>query len=228
MVVHRLHTTKIHREHNEATATQRALTDLRAAILTFDLKPGEPLGEDELARRLEVSRTPIREALSLLEQEGLVRRIRNRGAMVADVSLQAVLEAYEVRQHLESAAARTACAHVTDQDSAVIRSTVARMHPQPASISEKLENEEDDRRIHNVVLLVAGNALLQDVVEQSRRRTQRVMFVLPQGRYSTSIAEHEAIADALEARDADAAEVAMRRHLQRAAERLSPLWTGVQ
>jgi DNA-binding GntR family transcriptional regulator len=211
-----------------ATATQRVLTDLRASILSFELKPGEPLGEDELARRLEVSRTPVREALSLLQQEGLVRRIRNRGAMVADVSLQAVLEAYEVRQHLESAAARKACAHVTDDDVAEIRSTIARMHPQPANIEEKLENEALDRGVHNVVLRVAGNTLLKDVVEQTRRRTQRVMFVLPQGRYGTSIAEHQAIADALQARDADAAEEAMRRHLQTASERLYPLWMGAQ
>lgn len=165
-----------------ATATQRVLSELRAAILSFELKPGEPLGEDELARRLDVSRTPVREALSLLQQEGLVRRIRNRGAMVADVSLQSVLEAYEVRKHLESAAARMACAHVTDADVAEIRSTLERMHSQPASITEKLENEDRDRWIHNVVLRAAGNGLLQEMVEQTRRRTQRVMFVLPQGR----------------------------------------------
>lgn len=205
------------------SATQRVVHQLRTEILSFQLQPGEPLGEDELARRLEVSRTPIREALSWLEQEGLIRRIPKRGAIVADVSTASVLEAYEIRQRLESLAAHKAVENITDEQIREIRGTAATMHPRPQSISEVLDNDKLDRHIHAIVLQAAGSQLLSEIVDATRQRTHRLMFVVPPGRYRTSIDEHDALADALAARDADAAERAMQTHLSLAAKRLNPM-----
>lgn len=208
------------RAHSEQSVTDLACERLRSDILGFALAPGAPLIEEELAKRLQLSRTPIREALRLLEREGLVQRVRNRGATVADVSLAAVLEAYEIREHLEAAAARKAAANVLPDQIAEIRTASERLHPRPESTAQLLANEELDRRIHSIVLIAGGNRLLRETAEATRRRTQRVMFLVPTGRYAGSILEHHAIADALESRDPDAAERAMRLHLRRAAERL--------
>jgi DNA-binding GntR family transcriptional regulator len=90
----------------------KAFTHLEGAILTGELKPRERLVEQELAERLQMSRTPIREALRRLEERGLVRILPHRGAIVAELSPVDVENIYAVRSHLESLAARLAAERI--------------------------------------------------------------------------------------------------------------------
>ena len=99
-----------------------AYTSLESAILTGELKPCERLVEQELAARLGMSRTPIREALRRLEERGLVRILPHRGAVVAEISPVDIENIYTVRCHVESLAARLAAERLADRGPA---------HPQP-------------------------------------------------------------------------------------------------
>lgn len=205
-----------------SSATDFVCDLLRSEILSFRLLPKEPLVEEELAVRFGVSRTPVREALRSLEKECLVSRIPSRGCFVSDVEFKTVFEAYYIRECLESAAARIATPTITTSAIDEMRQLCRRIRSTPRDNDDLLWNEEMDQQVHRIVLDTARNALLKDTVDQTRRLTQRVMFMVPSDRYEGAIHEHLRIADALEARNADAAADAMREHLQNAARRLLP------
>src|SRR5262244_3771229 len=102
--------------HDRRKVTDWVYEELKLAIVDLRLAPGEPLREATLAEQLGVSKTPIRQALTMLEQEGLVETMSFKGAVVAGYSKQDLLEIYELRELLENAAARAAAASMSDED----------------------------------------------------------------------------------------------------------------
>src|SRR5215469_13013716 len=105
-------------QHDRRKVTDWVYEELKAAIVDLRLAPGEPLREATLAEQLGVSKTPIRQALTMLEQEGLVETTSFKGAVVAGYSRQDLLEIYELRELLENAAARAAAQSMSDKDRA--------------------------------------------------------------------------------------------------------------
>src|SRR4051812_33639725 len=89
---------------------------LRSMILSGTIGMGEPLVERPLAARLGVSRTPLRQTITMLEREGLVRLVEGKGAFVASFSVEDVIEIYHLREGLEPIAARLACPHIPEQE----------------------------------------------------------------------------------------------------------------
>ncbi len=200
--------------------TTEAVTDaLREAILDGALPPSAWLREDEIASRLEVSRTPVREALRRLSDEGLAYKTAHHGTVVSPMSMEDVLALYVVRENLEGLAARLTASR---NEKALV--------PALREVQEKMESLVDSGdftalsqhniTFHRLIREAAGNLYLERFLgqaEQAVRRLAPTTFASP-GRAATACAEHADIIDAIAACDPDAAEEAGKRHMRHARE----------
>lgn len=200
---------------------QSAYRQLKEQIVTFQLKPGDPLQEVQLAEAFGVSRTPIREALRMLMREGLVEIQPRRGAYVAFLSFRDVLEAYEARYYLEPPAARKAAQNMTAEGAARLEALINSYVDQPDNFEQALMAERADVDFHDLVMEFAGNSLLRHMVREARANTQRVAFYVTPGRHQQSRLEHNDIRLALVEHDGERAELIMREHILSARSRLS-------
>ena len=204
--------------HDEAAA------QLRDRIFAGELTPGTFLDEARLAQQLSISRTPLREALKVLTAEGLVRHEPRRGCFVNEVTEQDLNEIFPVIALLEGRCAYEAALNATDADLQVLE-----------ALHDKLARHAKARRIndyyavnftiHEAIITVANNRWLAQVIGDLRKivKLARLQQLHAPGRLDQSLSEHLALFAALKARDAEAAEVAMRTHLGRQREALRGL-----
>ena len=195
------------RLHDEVTAR------LRDLIVENQLRPGERVPELEIAARLGVSRTPIREALKVLAAEGLVEMQPLRGAIVRAFSAKDAQDMLRVIALLEEFAAREACSASQERIDAVLA-----LHEQ-MRVHFRLRERQPyfalNQRFHEAVVALAGNDTLSTTHAALAQRMRRIRYVgnsVPDN-WGAAMAEHEAMAQALAARDADAMARAMREHL---------------
>lgn len=194
-------------------AYQRLLDDMRDGTLL----PGDRLRETELADRLGVSRTPIREAIRQLEADGLVTHVPRQGATVRRLDYAEVMELYEMRAVLEGTAARLAARAASDVELDELAALNARL----ATIPPGPEAARLNRIFHATLLDAAKNRFLS----KSMASLQKSLMILgpttlsDSARANTANAEHDRLIEALKARDGDAAEAAMRAHIE-ASQRL--------
>ncbi|MDP9763229.1 GntR family transcriptional regulator [Deinococcus enclensis] len=186
---------------------------LRRAILDGDFTPGERLGEVELGEKLGVSRTPIREALLRLTQEGLLTAEANKGVRVRTVSADEARDTYTVRAELDALAAALAATHHTPDDAHALH---AALHDLNRSGSDDYRDQTRlDLAFHRRIAQAAHNAPLTDL---SRDLEHRIALIKHQTRtynaHPDTQAQHEAILQAVLNRDPDAARAAARRHVQ--------------
>lgn len=194
---------------NVVTATADALRD---AICEEALPPGAWLREVALAEALGVSRTPVREALARLEEEGFVVRERGAGARVTTVSLEDMSVVYQVRGSLESLAARFIAARIAPEGVAVFESLQDEMRAAAAD-GDSHAFSRANVRFHKQLSLSAGNAYLSrllSTVEIGLRRFGARTFT--SARMEEVLAEHDALVRAFAAGDADAAAEAASAH----------------
>lgn len=187
---------------------------LRAEIREGKLSPGDRLRETEIAERLDVSRTPVREALKRLESDGLVVFSQPRGLTVAELSASQVADLYAMREVLEAAAARFAAEHASVMELESLKQLVAQ-HPSIKTPGEASRNNRQiDRAIaeasHNVYLLKALN-VLQDAVSLLGTTT----YAVP-GRIKLGLSEIASVVQAIVDRNPAEAEMAARRHIRAA------------
>lgn len=181
------------------------------AIDTGIYKPGDRLVESELAERFGVSRTPIREALQRLETQSLLER-DGRSMIVASLDHNQMAELYVVRRELEGLAARLAARHATVEEVAVLRDMVRsdnRLVKDPAALSRA------NRRFHQQIHLASHNRYLVQQLDLVHR-TMALMAtssLAAEGRGEIAQSEHDGIVAAIEARDEEAAEKALRDHI---------------
>jgi DNA-binding GntR family transcriptional regulator len=204
-----------HRGH-----TTDAVTDaLREALLDGVIPPTTWLREDELARAFKVSRTPVREALRRLADEGLVIKTMNHGTIVAPLSLEDILALYVVREDLEGIAARLAAVYCPPGLVDQLDEVGERMR----KAAEKADVPALSRlnlEWHRVLREGADNTYLDRFlgqVEQAVRRMPSSTLGHP-GRADEVVREHDAVVRAIEARDGEAAERLARAHMHRARE----------
>ncbi|MBP2437354.1 GntR family transcriptional regulator [Microbacterium amylolyticum] len=187
---------------------------IRAAIMSGEMVPNQRLVEADLTERYGITRSAVRAALVVLEGEGVVERLPNRGARVRQISLEEAVEIVEVREGLEVLCVRRACERLTPADaeqfSALGDQMSSAVHegdlPRYASL-----NQDMDRRIWELSGHETAAVLLHRLRAQSARHQFRLAY--QPGRAKESLGEHLAIIDALLARDADRAEQATRQHL---------------
>lgn len=188
---------------------------LRRAILTLRLKPSEALSEKELALTLGVSRTPVREALIRLADEGLIDILPQRGSFVAPIRVAEVVEAQFIREALEVAVVSRAADHGTP---ALVQRLKTNLHDQRRAVAARdhetfLSLDEDFHHfLSDSIDLPRGWKVIQSVKGQ----LDRVRFLsLPEpGHLEVLQEQHTAIASAVKTRDAELAGKHMRTHLQ--------------
>ncbi|MEO1306986.1 MAG: GntR family transcriptional regulator [Pseudomonadota bacterium] len=187
---------------------------LRTRILRGELKPGQHVVERKLCAELDVSRTPMREALKILRQEGLVEILKNRGARVTPYTAEDALNLFEVISTLESQAAARAAERITVTD----LSDLVKKHEE---MVRHYQNEDLDlyftlnSKIHDAIVRIADNPMLTLSRSKLMMLAQRgrYMAIFDRNRWGQSVSEHEALMSALEARDPDAAKSIWAEHL---------------
>lgn len=188
---------------------------LRQAISSGEYSPGDRLVEDEIAERLKISRTPVREALHRLEHEGLVVYEPHTGLRVAQLDYQMVMELHAMREILEGAAASMAARNALDIELLMLHDLLLDRDEACRSAETMAEH---NRRFHQALYQCAHNRYLErtsSVVADAMALLSRTAFTSPQRRLA-AWAEHKAIADAIRARDPDRAAAAVRDHLRAA------------
>ncbi|MGC9665404.1 GntR family transcriptional regulator [Planosporangium sp. 12N6] len=194
------------------SSTYDRLLDL---ILSNSIEADESLTETRLAEKLHVSRTPVREALKLLEQEGIVER-SGRGVRLKVLGPEEILEIYEVRSALEAAAARGAAQRHTDLDLSRLEAIHEEMLKLPESDVEGMISW--NYRFHEAMWRASHNATLEGVITRliSRlRRYPQTTLSFP-GRWELVLGEHQELIDAIRASDPDRAGTIAGEHMTRA------------
>lgn len=204
----------------DQSRADRVYEELKEEIESLALPPGTVLREVELAERFSVSRTPVRDALRWLEGEGLISSVGRRGTIVANVSYQEALQAYEIRELIEPFAAAQAARNTAFH--AEIRRYLDR--PDDAeglsSAHARKTREDADREFHSLVARAAHNPLIGKVVADMRSRMRRVFISSNKDDYWLGKDQHDEILRAILAGDEAGAADAMRRHLVSARNRL--------
>lgn len=200
--------------------TVRVYEELTHRIVNLELAPGAPINEANLALSLGVSKTPIREALRELESDGLVVSVLGRGSAVAPITVREIVDVFQMREIIESAAAREASVvgmgpvlrHELEKE----RTMLTRQH----GMEEAIDSWGTWEDVHLMIVQALGNALLVDVYSRIIKRISRIRNHYT-GRFTTRrfhdiLKEHVAILTAIEEGDGVVAETAMMSHLQKA------------
>lgn len=187
---------------------------LRQAILRGELKPGERLMEIQLANKLGVSRTPIREAIRKLELEGLVLMIPRRGAEVAEITEQNLRDVLEVREALEELSVKLACQHATREQLEVMKEA-AETFKKSLHGDDVTKIAEADVAFHDAINMATSNKKLIQILNNLREQMYRyrVEYLKNRDVYEQLIEEHEMLIEAVESRDQERAVEVICRHI---------------
>lgn len=179
-------------------------------------RPGDRLVESELAERFGVSRTPVREALQRLETQSMLKR-DGRSLIVATLDHNQLAELYTVRTELEALAARLAARHATPEEIRVLAGMIVEDR---ASLGDPSALARANRRFHHQIHLASHNRYLVQQLNLVHRSMALMAgtTLAAKGRDSVTLAEHQAIVDAIAKRDENGAEQALRRHISMAYE----------
>lgn len=196
-----------------ASLTEQVYEALRTDILTCALRPGQELNEAEIAERFNISKTPAREALAALRQEGLVRAFPRRGYQVTPITFADMDELFDVRTILEAGAAERACTRLTED-------LVANLNALADAVYNQGERQslaafvQSNRTFHLAIAEASGNGRLVELLMRQIDALERFFYLGAQLRdvnSETSISHHE-IVETLARGDPEAARQIMIRH----------------
>jgi DNA-binding GntR family transcriptional regulator len=194
--------------HDEATER------IRDMIVEGRLAAGEWINETELCQQLQISRTPLREALKVLATEGLVELVPRRGAHVAQLSTRELVDLFEALGGIEGLAAGLAAARMSEADFDKLRQLQMRIE-QRHKARDRLSYFHENHELHIAIVRCSGNSAIVDIHARliARVRRARYQAILSEARWSAAVEEHAQILAALEKRDARRAEELMRQHV---------------
>jgi DNA-binding GntR family transcriptional regulator len=201
---------------------ERLYDALRREILTLALAPGRMLVEGELARRFRTSKTPVREALACLEQDGLVETLPRRGYLITPVTVRDVHELFELRAAIEGAAAELAAVRITAEE----LGRLERLVPAPAArgAGAVRRHVDQNREFHLIIARASRNDRLARLVERTLGEMTRLIVI----GYETG--QHAEIVTALRSGDGPRARMTMRDHILLTQDRVlkrEASWTRV-
>ncbi len=200
-------------ERGSVTASVTA--ELRRAIITLELQPGELLDKGLICERLGVSRFPVSEALARLQAEGLVDIMPQRGSMVSRVRIADVVEYMLIRKALESEAIRVLLARPPADLGARLAANLADQLD-AARRGDRESFHRDDLEFHEILFGAMRFSRIRAVIDSARANLDRARrLILNPRRLTNTHAEHTAIADGVIAGDADRAVAAMRQHIDK-------------
>lgn len=199
------------------TLAERVFQQLQEAIVRGELAPGSKITEPGLSKTYGISRGPLREAMRRLEAHRLIERVPHVGARVVKLSMKELLELFDVREALESMAARLAAQNMTAEEIAGLREVLA-VHERQSDLKrgEAYYQREGDLDFHYRIVLGSHNRMLMTMLCDDLYylvRLYRTQFSASGTRPQRAFVEHHRIVDAIEAGDAELAELLMRRHV---------------
>jgi DNA-binding GntR family transcriptional regulator len=194
--------------HDEATER------IRDMIVEGRLASGEWINEGDLCQQLQISRTPLREALKVLAAEGLVELVPRRGARVAQLSVREIVDLFEALGGIEGLAAELAAMRMSGADLQQLRNLQLRIEQQHKA-KNRLEYFHDNQELHEAIVRYSGNSAFVDIHARliARVRRARYQAILSESRWAEAVDEHAHILAALEGRDARKAGELMRQHV---------------
>lgn len=187
---------------------------LRRAILRGELKPGERLMEIQLANKLGVSRTPIREAIRKLELEGLVLMIPRKGAEVAEITEKNLREVLEVRCALEELAVQLACERIQEEEIVKLKNAAENFRGVLDS-DDVTQIAQADEAFHDVIFEATDNSRLIQLLNNLREQMYRyrIEYLKKKDCYPQLLEEHRMIIEAIEGRDKETATAVTWKHI---------------
>lgn len=191
-----------------------AYEKIKKMIMENEVAPGELLSENALAKVLGISRTPIREAIFMLEAEGFISTVPNKGSMVVKFDMNDIVEFMQIREGLEGIAVRIA---IPKADKGMFLDMLQKLES-ITDMEDTIEMEKGlqvGRDLHKLILETAGNYKLIRIVDNLNAQLDRIMILSRSGekRIQTSHAEHIEITKAILAKDLDLAEKGIRNHI---------------
>jgi DNA-binding GntR family transcriptional regulator len=197
-----------------ASLAEQAYDAVRDMIVSLELRPGAVVSERELMERLQIGRTPVREALHRLAQEKFVEVYPRRGMFVTTVEIHDLAALSEVRLPLEGQAARLAAQRATEEDREELEALVEAQLLLPGRPARELM--ELDERVHRTIYRVARNEFLETSLEQYYVHALRIWYLALDrtSELGAAVHEHVGLIGAISAGDARQAEKLMRAHVQ--------------
>lgn len=188
---------------------------LREAILRGELKPGERLMELQLASKLGVSRTPIREAIRMLEQEGLAVTIPRKGAEVAKMTEKDMEDVLQVRDALDELAASIACEQITAEELEELKRAM-REFEESTKTRDVKRIAEVDVKFHDIIYKATRNPKLENILNNLREQMYRyrVEYLKDEKNFPILIKEHSEIVDGLAKKNKEKVIAAMHKHVE--------------
>jgi DNA-binding GntR family transcriptional regulator len=206
------------------TLTDRVFETLCTAIVEGDIAPGSKISEPDLAKRLQVSRASLREAIGRLEACSLVTRKANVGARVVELNSDQLLEIYHVREALEGMAARLAATHMSEAEIEHLRDLLEQHTQQfEQGCGPDHFQHVGDLDFHQFIVRGSHNSRLIRLFQNDLYhlvRMYRHQFGLNSQRTRPALAEHRYIVDVIASGDGEMAELMMRRHVRASRENL--------
>lgn len=214
---------------SDLTLKDRVYAQLRDSIIEMNIYDEDAnlrLDERSMAEQLNVSRTPLREALSRLETDGFIEIRPRKGVYVVRKTMDEILEMIVAWAALESMAARLAAAAASDAEIRDLRKHALR-HSESSSLADLSEYSEANIRFHQMILSMSGCALLAEMADGLfvHMHSVRRRALEENDRAARSVVDHLGIIEALEARDADLAERLVREHTMRLHNHVRRVWS---
>ena len=204
-------------ERSAITSSDRVLFEIQRAIVEGNIAAGSKISEPGLAKRFNVSRAPLREALARLERCHLIERIPNAGARVVTLSAEGLVSLYQIREELEGLACRLAAEQMPDSEIDELRQLLDKhLETQRVREGESYYQEAGDLDFHYRIILGSQNQYLINMLCDELYylvRMYRVQLGMNGPRVSRAFDEHKAIINAIANRDGELADLLMRRHI---------------
>ena len=192
----------------------QAYDEILRLIQTGQAKPGEIITERRMAERLSMSRTPIRDALLMLEGEGLLIRQGSRGLQIRKVQIEEYMDTLQIRMMLEPPVARMTAGKMRKEKIQELRAALNGLLENPESEADREQVRGVDEDLHDGLASASGNPQLAQIIQTLRRQTQIFDLRAMPERLEETCKEHLRLLNAVEAGDGAAAEKAMLEHLQ--------------
>jgi DNA-binding GntR family transcriptional regulator len=189
---------------------------IKNMIILREIEPGKKINEEHIAKEIQVSRTPIREALCRLENEGIVTIIPRRGAFVSDLTETNVREILLIREVLEGLVVRLAVENIDAKTLQKLRKAIEKVSNIPEEDRDLVNYTRSEVDFHSILLSASSNQMLKNMMDMVNAHLQiiRLRTVVIPERAQKTVKEHQQILNAIEKGDADSAEELMRNHVR--------------
>lgn len=203
------------------SVADRVYDQVKAMVVSYEFKPGERLNEGDIAKRLGVSRTPLREALNRLNTEGFLRSAPYKGFFCRELDAHEIFDLYELRKSLEISSVKLAISRATDDDIHALMSFLDATGPDPGERTA-VEQVELDEVFHERLMAMSNNAEMLRILRNVNARIRFVRWIdMDRINRSNTQAEHRAVLVGLKERDEQSCVAILEKHIDRRLDQIT-------